>query len=383
MKKVYLVDSENVGDVWVPLLAAAKAEEEIVVFYTQRSPHMNYENVRKLKETDREAVFIKCFEGSNALDFQLVTELGYRLCREPDCEYVIVSNDTGFDAAVRYWNEKDMPVRRLSGKECYRILRSSRQQADAAVRPEETVMPEKKAGAEGTVMPEGKAGAEETVLAVKEAEAEETVLPEKSEAEKEAGRQEKSEAEKETGRQVKAEAEKEVVRPEETAIPEKKVEAEETAVPEKKAKTQKKAEKAGAPSEAEETERIVKELLSCIGKEYLADFHNALVIFFGKEKGKALYQKVKTDPEYSAYREEIPKSSQREKFGIYCHIVFSQSEYAKEEPQDFAGFLYRAADKRKNLNSLRAALTGHYGKDKGMKYYSLFKSHIKIMNRMQ
>lgn len=359
MKKVYLVDSENVGDVWVPLLAAAKAEEEIVVFYTQRSPHMNYENVRKLKETDREAVFIKCFEGSNALDFQLVTELGYRLCREPDCEYVIVSNDTGFDAAVRYWNEKDMPVRRLSGKECYRILRSSRQQADAAVRPEETV------------------------LAVKEAEAEETVLPEKPEAEKEAGRQEKSEAEKETGRQVKAEAEKEVVRPEETAIPEKKVEAEETAVPEKKSKTQKKAEKAGAPSEAEETERIVKELLSCIGKEYLADFHNALVIFFGKEKGKALYQKVKTDPEYSAYREEIPKSSQREKFGIYCHIVFSQSEYAKEEPQDFAGFLYRAADKRKNLNSLRAALTGHYGKDKGMKYYSLFKSHIKIMNRMQ
>lgn len=30
---------------------------------------MNYENVRMLKETEKEADFIKCFEGSNALDF--------------------------------------------------------------------------------------------------------------------------------------------------------------------------------------------------------------------------------------------------------------------------------------------------------------------------
>ena len=57
-------------------------------------------------------------------------------------------------------------------------------------------------------------------------------------------------------------------------------------------------------------------------------------------------------------------------------------DYAKEPPEDFSGFLYQANGKRKNLNSLRAALQGHYGKDKGMKYYSLFKSHIKMMNRM-
>ena len=63
-----MVDSENVGDVWVPLLAAAKAEEEVVVFYTQRSPHMNYENVRKLKETDREAVQEKLDEAVCAIN---------------------------------------------------------------------------------------------------------------------------------------------------------------------------------------------------------------------------------------------------------------------------------------------------------------------------
>ena len=62
MKRIYLVDSENVGDIWVPLLVASQPDEEVIVFYTQKSPHMNYENVRLLKETEKEAEFIKCFE---------------------------------------------------------------------------------------------------------------------------------------------------------------------------------------------------------------------------------------------------------------------------------------------------------------------------------
>ena len=56
MKKVYLVDSENVGDVWVPLLAASRAEDLVLIFYTQNSPHMNYETLRLLKETQKEPV---------------------------------------------------------------------------------------------------------------------------------------------------------------------------------------------------------------------------------------------------------------------------------------------------------------------------------------
>ena len=343
-----MVDSENVGDVWVPLLAAAKAEEEVVVFYTQRSPHMNYENVRKLKETDREAVFIKCFEGNNALDFQLVTDLGYRLCAEPDCEYVIVSNDTGFDAAVRYWNEKAMPVRRLSGKECFRMLRSIRMHADEAGEEKLDETEESGRQTEDAAVREDAAGPtakEEAAEPVIEEDAAEPTVKEET---------------------VKPTAKEEAVKPTVKEDAAESAAKEETGQPKKANKKEKQAGKEKVLSEKENTERIVKDLLSCIGKEYLADFHNALVMFFGKEKGKELYQQVKTDPEYSAYRAGLPKHSQREKFGIYCHVVFSQSEYAKEEPQDFAGFLYRAADKRKNLNSLRAALVGQYGKDKGM-----------------
>ena len=127
MGKIYLVDSENVGDIWVPLLVSSQEDDEVLVFYTTKSPHMNYENVRMLKETEKEADFIKCFEGSNALDFQLVSELGYRLSQNAAREYVIVSNDTGFDAAVRYWSARKMPVSRLSGKECHRMLTEKKQ----------------------------------------------------------------------------------------------------------------------------------------------------------------------------------------------------------------------------------------------------------------
>lgn len=300
MKKIYLVDSENVGDVWVPLLVSSQPEDEVFVFYTLKSPHMGYENVRMLKETEREATFVKCFEGNNALDFQLVTQLGYMLNENDDCEYVIVSNDTGFDAAVRYWASKKMPVSRLSGKECSKQI--SKPKPKAAPKDIET---------------------KETP------DAKEILEPKESSEEKEI-----------------------------IEIPE-----EET-------------------DQKSDASNMAKALCNCISKDNLVDYHNALVMLFGEEDGKRCYQEAKANPECIANWASASEKSQEEKFGIYCKIVFDRSEYSSEYPEDFSDFLYKSNGKRKNLNSLRAALQGHYGKDKGMKYYSLFKSHIKIMNRM-
>ena len=112
MKKIYLIDSENVNDAWVELLPVLEGGDRITVFYTDKSPHMCYQHVIALLEKEREIRFIKCFEGNNALDFQLVSELGYMLCEMPDYEYVIVSNDTGFDAIVKYWEKRGRHMRR-------------------------------------------------------------------------------------------------------------------------------------------------------------------------------------------------------------------------------------------------------------------------------
>ena len=524
MGKIYLVDSENVGDIWVPLLVSSQEDDEVLVFYTTKSPHMNYENVRMLKETEKEADFIKCFEGSNALDFQLVSELGYRLSQNAGREYVIVSNDTGFDAAVRYWSTRKMPVSRLSGKECHRMLTEKKQrvakESGAAVEPEQEQTraagpeaeqvrktgseaeaeqvretgpepeaergreqskkprsskksePSKaggKAGESGKPEASGKAGnaetsgkaepAEKAGLAGESGKAEPTEkaglagesgkaeVTGKAEDAEESGKPEvtgkaedaetsgKSEPEEnaglaeESGKAEPAEKTGKAKRSRKSAKAVKAEKSERMSEPDRSEKSQKsdkaKAQNAGneKPDLTEEqsgqmtammdlkeemsenpqsvsnatgqseapakfgldlnAERaILKILCACISKENLVDFHNALVALLGEEEGKRLYQELKTNAEYASYWSELPAYGLKEKFDMYCKMVFDHSEYAKEPPEDFSGFLYQANGKRKNLNSLRAALQGHYGKDKGMKYYSLFKSHIKMMNRM-
>lgn len=514
MGKIYLVDSENVGDIWVPLLVSSQEDDEVLVFYTTKSPHMNYENVRMLKETEKEADFIKCFEGSNALDFQLVSELGYRLSQNAAREYVIVSNDTGFDAAVRYWSARKMPVSRLSGKECHRMLTEKKQrvakESGAAAEPEQEQSraagseaeaeqvwetgqeaeaergreqsrkprsskksePSKaggKAGESGKPEASGKAGNAETsgnaevIGKAEDAEkfgkaepaekaglAGESGKPEvtgKAEDAEESGKAEvtgkaedaetsgKSEPEEnaglaeESGKAEPAEKTGRAKRSRKSAKAVKAEKSEHMSEPDRSEKSQKsdkaKTQNAGneKPDLTEEQSRqmtammdlkeemsenpqsvsnatgqseapakfgldlnaeraILKTLCACISKENLVDFHNALVALLGEEEGKRLYQELKTNAEYASYWSELPAYGLKEKFDMYCKMVFDHSEYAKEPPEDFSGFLYQANGKRKNLNSLRAALQGHYGKDKGMKYYSLFKSHIKMMNRM-
>ena len=449
MGKIYLVDSENVGDIWVPLLVSSQEDDEVLVFYTTKSPHMNYENVRMLKETEKEADFIKCFEGSNALDFQLVSELGYRLSQNADREYVIVSNDTGFDAAVRYWSTRKMPVSRLSGKECHRMLTEKKQrvakESGAAVEPEQEQTRAAGPEAEQVRKTGPEAEAEQVRETGPEAEAErgreQSKKPrssKKSEPSKaggkagESGKPEasgKAEDAETSGKAEPAEKTGRAKRSRKSAKAVKAEKSERMSEPDRSEKSQKsdkaKTQNAGndKPDLTEEqsgqmtemmdlkeemsenpqsvsnatdqseapvkfgldlnAERaILKTLCACISKENLVDFHNALVALLGEEEGKRLYQELKTNAEYASYWSELPAYGLKEKFDMYCKMVFDHSEYAKEPPEDFSGFLYQANGKRKNLNSLRAALQGHYGKDKGMKYYSLFKSHIKMMNRM-
>ena len=118
MSKKYFIDSENVGDNWIVLLDTVAEEDEILVFYTAKSPHMNYKNLITLKQSPKDVTFIECCEGNNALDFQLCTELGYQVHDIGDNEFIIVTNDTGYDAVVKYWKARDIAIRRMTGKSC-------------------------------------------------------------------------------------------------------------------------------------------------------------------------------------------------------------------------------------------------------------------------
>lgn len=112
MSKTYFVDSENVGDAWINLLLA-DPDSTFLIFYTSHSPRIDYEHAIALMNAKNKPQFIRCHEGSNALDFQLVSYLGYQLRSKNTDEMVIVSNDTGFDAVVHFWSEQNRAITRL------------------------------------------------------------------------------------------------------------------------------------------------------------------------------------------------------------------------------------------------------------------------------
>lgn len=118
MAKIYLIDSENVGDTWIQLLSSMTDEDKLYVFYTDKSPYISYESLLQVIAYGSIPVFIKCYEGRNALDFQLVSELGFQLAQLPEEEFIIVSDDNGYDAVVRFWSEKQYKIRRIGRKFC-------------------------------------------------------------------------------------------------------------------------------------------------------------------------------------------------------------------------------------------------------------------------
>ena len=142
MGKTFFIDSENVGDNWIALLSKAAEDDTILVYYTMKSPHMNYRNIILLKESSKEVTFIECNYGNNALDFQLCTDLGYRVHDIGDGEFIIVSNDTGYDAVVRFWRKRNVKVKRIKGNACSVV-----DTVEEPLDEEETVSPEAKAAA--------------------------------------------------------------------------------------------------------------------------------------------------------------------------------------------------------------------------------------------
>lgn len=132
--KHYFVDSENVNDNWLILLDLADDDDEIIVFYTKKSPHMSYASVIRLLQANRPVRFEECHEGSNALDFQLISYLGYRMNNDTsaDSEYIIMSNDTGFDSAVQFWKERNFPVKRFNVNYCKSLFNKQKNAAALA-----------------------------------------------------------------------------------------------------------------------------------------------------------------------------------------------------------------------------------------------------------
>ena len=314
MKKYYLIDSENVGDSWISLLLSAAPEDEILVFYTLKSPHMSYRNLILLKQSPREVCFIECCEGANALDFQLCTELGYRIHEAPACEYVIVTNDTGYDAVVKYWKQRSIAVRRLPGKLCSAVKPAL--PASEELRPAETALPVEADVPE--IAPAALLNAEDASPSLPEAPS-----------------------------------------------------APASAAP------------AVHPAEGQVTDACALEILYCVGKDNLADLHEALTQLYGSKKALSVYNSFKSESSYNTYLAKHEKLSSEEKQSSYCKVVFALADPPAEMPADFPSAVMNCWRQKKNLNSLRATLQNRYGREKCSVYYSMIKAHIKVLDNIK
>lgn len=108
----YLVDTENMGLAWMRYVKEARPGDLFLLFYTTNSHSIDFASLKKITTSKAKFECIPCCIGTNALDFQLVTELGFRIAKKPLLDYVVLSKDKGFDAVVSYWQERGIRIER-------------------------------------------------------------------------------------------------------------------------------------------------------------------------------------------------------------------------------------------------------------------------------
>ena len=112
----YLIDSENVGSTWTHLL---KSDEkfELYICVTENAKSLNFSLLKELTEERRRRInIIECEPGKNSLDFYLSSYLGYLIGKDRHSSYIVVSQDTGYDHVIEYWNSQGYDVSRINTK---------------------------------------------------------------------------------------------------------------------------------------------------------------------------------------------------------------------------------------------------------------------------
>ncbi len=99
-RKVYLIDSENVGKKWIKHLPELRRSDRVVVFCSDKitCTQEDLEGHENLKD---KVTFVTCTNGrANAMDFCIVFWIGYHARTAPKTQYIVISNDKGFDAIL-------------------------------------------------------------------------------------------------------------------------------------------------------------------------------------------------------------------------------------------------------------------------------------------
>ena len=377
----FLVDSENVNDNWLMLFDMADEDDEIVVFYTKKSPHMSYMSVIRLIENNKINIrFEECYEGTNALDFQLVSYMGYLMggggaCSENECdaassetgadEYIIMSNDTGYDPAVRFWKDKGYAVRRFNVNFCkqavqrrknikYQVVADIPSKEDTAnINTDNDAITSKSYNLNELIDGNHSSYTDSEPLSDELATNDDLPSSDKLMTNDDLPFTDEQTPNNNSNKNEAAEAKASMDSIDTSDI----------------------SEVAATSEDFDHFE--VDSFLNCMGKDNLLKLHETLVHVYGMKQGQIIYKTIK-DKSYSFTPEKLTRKKKVERF---TGIIFAHSDI--DDPGNFVDFLEKNKNKTKNLNGIRSAITKSYGETDGLKYYSLFKPYFKIISALK
>lgn len=396
----FLVDSENVNDNWLMLFDMADENDEIVVFYTKKSPHMSYMSVIRLMENNSINVrFEECYEGTNALDFQLVSYMGYLMGRNDthsennssatpivtdaadvsaaSCadEYIIMSNDTGYDPAVRFWKDKGYAVRRFNVNFCKQAVQRRKNIKYQVVAD----IPSKEDNANTNIDTNIDTDNDNDAITAKSYNLNELFDGNHSSytdneplSDELAANDDLPSSDKLMTNDDLSSNDKLLTN---NDLPFTDEQHPNNGLPFKDAVSSELKSEKTASEDFDHFE--VDSFLNCMGKDNLLKLHETLVHVYGMKQGQTIYKTIK-DKSYSYTPERLTRKKKVERF---TGIIFAHSDI--NDPGDFVDFLEKNRNKTKNLNGIRSAITKSYGETDGLKYYSLFKPYFKIISALK
>lgn len=109
-RRFILVDTENVQNRWFELLRGLRQKDKIIVFYTENHSK-KLQDYLEVSKGGKRLRWVECISGENALDYQLLGVLSYLIYIHPKAEYIIYSNDKGYQETVRIWEERGIRIK--------------------------------------------------------------------------------------------------------------------------------------------------------------------------------------------------------------------------------------------------------------------------------
>lgn len=108
---IYLIDFENVHSDGLKGIEQLGKKDKCYIFYSEHAGVLTFNMHKRITESKADIFYVEAQVGmKNALDFQLVSYLGYMIREAPEEDYCIISNDKAFELVGRFWQDKNVNV---------------------------------------------------------------------------------------------------------------------------------------------------------------------------------------------------------------------------------------------------------------------------------